>query len=162
MKKILLFTFLLLGTTLFAQNYGLGIGIKSGYPGYGAINFKKNSSTDLAIDALFGFNFGSSGYLYAQCLFEKNKNIVNTSGVNWYIGAGPSVGIWTNGGGYYSNKKGKTYTSPWISVDGVIGLEYTMSSVPLNLAIEGGIGANVFPYTNVHGIGNIAIRYVVN
>lgn len=160
MKKQLLILFTFTSILASAQNYGLGIGIKSGYPGYGAINLKKNSSTDLAIDALFGFNFGSSGYLWAQCLFEKNKNIVNTSGVNWYYGAGPSAGIGM--GGAYIGKNGNSYSSVWIAADGVIGIEYTLSSLPLNLALEGGLGFNIIPYQQLYGIGNVAIRYVVN
>lgn len=160
MKKICLITALFLTTTLSAQNYSMAIGIKSGYPGYGSINLKKFTGPDFAIDALVGSNFdGASRYFWGQCLFEKNKNIVNTSGFNWYYGAGPGLGFWTSGG-YYHKKNDKTYSGMWLSADGIIGIEYTFD-IPFNIAFEGGPSLNVIPYFRIDGLFNIALRYAI-
>lgn len=161
MKKVILISTLLVSALSFSQNYSTAIGIKSGYPGYGSLNLKKFTGSDFAFDVLGGwkFNSSSSSYIWAQCLFEKNKNIVNTSGANWYYGAGPAVGLWTVGG--YTTKKGKYHDGIWLGLDAVIGIEYTFSAIPLNIAIEAGPSVNVFPYVGVDGLGNIALRYAI-
>lgn len=161
MKKSIFILSLLFTTISFSQNYSTAIGIKSGYPGHGSVNFKKFMGSDFAIDVLAGTNFNSSSnYLWAQCLFEKNKNIVNTSGFNWYYGAGPSVGFWRSGG-YYHKKNDKTYSGLWISAEAVIGIEYTASSIPLNIGLEAGPSLNVVPYIRFNGVGNVFIRYAI-
>ena len=160
MKKICLIASLLLTTAVSAQNYSTAIGIKSGYPGYGSLNLKKFTGSDFAFDAIVGWKFNSaSSYIWAQCLFEKNKNIVNTSGFNWYYGAGPAVGLWTAGG--YTDKNGKLHSGLWLAADGVIGIEYTFSAIPFNIAFEAGPSVNVFPYIRFSGIGAIALRYAI-
>ncbi|MCE3297157.1 MAG: hypothetical protein K0R65_2871 [Crocinitomicaceae bacterium] len=160
MKKISLAAALFLTTALFAQNYSTAIGIKSGYPGYGSINLKKFiGSGDVAIDALLGANFEStSRYIWGQCLFEKNLDIGNRSGFNWYYGAGPSVGYWVSGSEFY---KGKYYSGMWLAIDAVIGIEYTLTAIPLNLAFEAGPSLNIIPYVRPDGMANIALRYAI-
>ncbi len=137
----------------------MAIGIKSGYPGYGALNLKKFMGSDNALDFLIGSNFsGSSKYLWGQVIFELNRNIRNGSGTNWYYGAGPSVGFYTAGG--YS-KHGKSFSGMWGGVTGVIGIEHTFSALPLNLAIEAGPYLNLFPAIYVDGQINVAVRYAI-
>lgn len=161
MKKSIFILSLLFTTISFSQNYSTAIGIKSGYPGHGSLNVKKFMGPDFAIDVLAGTNFNnSSKYFWAQCLFEKNKNIVNTSGFNWYYGAGPALGFWTVGG-YYYKKTDKTYSGLWLSADATIGIEYTTSSIPLNIGLEVGPTLNLIPYIKFGGIGNIFIRYAI-
>ena len=160
MKQIVLLLVLFINVSVFAQNYSTAIGIKSGYPGHGSLNFKKFMQSDVAVDVLIGSNFGgSSKYFWAQCLFEKNKNIVNTSGFNWYYGAGPALGYWTIGG--YTAKNGKTYGGMWVSADAVVGFEYTASSIPLNVGLEVGPTLNVIPYIHFDGMANIFVRYAI-
>ena len=162
MKKISLLACLFLSTSLLAQNYATAIGINSGYPGYGSFNVKKFVGTpDFAIDFMIGTNLdrdASSRYLWGQCLFEKNMNIVNTSGFNWYFGGGPSLGYWWKGGYTY---KSKSYSGLWIAADGIVGIEYTFSAIPLNIAFEAGPSIYVIPVFRPSGLGNIAIRYAI-
>ncbi|MFN5417073.1 MAG: hypothetical protein ACK5B9_08465 [Flavobacteriia bacterium] len=159
MKKAFLIFSILLSFSFFGQNYSTAIGIKSGYPGHGSFNIKKFMGPDFAVDILAGTNLGgSSKYFWAQCLFEKNKNIVNTSGFNWYYGAGPALGYWTKGG---FTKNNKFYGGLWISADAVVGFEYTASSIPLNIGIEAGPTLNVIPYINFNGMANIFVRYAI-
>jgi hypothetical protein len=163
MKKLILLLFILLiNTSIKSQNYDMAIGIKSGYPGYGSLNFKKFTGSNNAIDLLFGTSFNDlNKYFWANCLFEYNKNIVNGSGFNWYAGVGPSVGLWTRGG-YYHKSKNKTYSGLWGGVSAVVGIEYTIPSIPLNLAVEAGPAINLMPYFIPDGVVNVAIRYVLN
>ncbi len=159
-KRLLLSFSIFLSTFSFSQNYSMAIGIKSGYPGHGSLNFKKFTSSNMAVDVLAGTNFsGFSKYLWAQCLFEYNKNIINGSGFNYYIGAGPSVGLYTGGG--YTTKKNEYFTGPWGGVTGVIGIEHTFSALPLNMAIEAGPYLNLMPKLYIDGMVNVAIRYAI-
>lgn len=144
----------------FSQNYSTAIGIKSGYPGHGSLNVKHFVSSNMAIDVLAGSNFSSvSKYMWAQCLFEVNKNIVNTSGFNWYMGAGPSIGYFTAGS--YQGKNGKSFTGMWGGVTGVLGIEHTFSALPLNIALEGGPYLNAFPQVYFSGQMNVAVRFAL-
>ena len=159
-KRLLLSFSILLCSISFSQNYSSAIGIKSGYPGHGSINFKKFTGSNVAVDILGGTNFsGFSKYFWIQCLFEYNKNIINGSGFNYYLGAGPSLGYYTAGG--YTTKKGIYYSGPWGGVTGVIGIEHTFSALPLNMALEAGPYVNLMPRLNVDGLVNVAIRYAI-
>lgn len=159
MKKTLIFFSLLLSFSYFAQNYSTAIGIKSGYPGHGSLNLKKFMSESMAVDVLVGSSLGSSyKYFWVECLFEKNKNIVNTSGFNWYYGAGPAAGYYVNGGQVF---KGNYYDGLWLSIDGAVGIEYTASSIPLNIGLEAGPVLNVIPYIRPSGMGSIFVRFAI-
>ena len=134
MKKnlIVLFFVVFTATTSFSQNYSTAIGIKSGYPGHGSLNIKHFLSSNGAIDVLAGSNFSAySKYIWAQCLFEVNKNIVNMSRFNWYAGAGPSLGYY-NAGSYVGK-----------------------------IALEGGPYLNVIPQIYIDGQVNVALRYAI-
>ena len=158
-KRLLLSFSFFLSAFSFSQNYSMAIGIKSGYPGHGSLNLKKFTSSNMAVDILAGTNFSSeSKYLWGQCLFEYNKNIYNGSGFNYYIGAGPSVGLYT-AGSYTSH--GKSFSGPWAGVTGVIGIEHTFSALPLNMALEVGPYINLMPQIYVDAMINVAVRYAI-
>jgi hypothetical protein len=160
-KIFILSLILSLSSGFYSQNYSTAIGIKSGYPGHGSLNVKHFLGSSAAVDVLAGANFSSvSKYFWAQCLFETNKNIVNMSGFNWYAGVGPSLGFYTVGG--YSGKNGQSFSGMWGGVTGVLGIEHTFSSLPLNIALEGGPYINLFPEFYFSGQMNIAIRYAID
>lgn len=113
----------------------------------------------MAIDFLAGSNFSSfSKYFWAQCLFEYNKNIVNTSGFSWYYGAGPSLGFYTAGG---YTKNGKSFSGMWGGATAVLGIEHTFSALPLNIALEGGPYLNLLPQIYIDGQVSVAVRYAI-
>jgi hypothetical protein len=162
MKKLITIAFLCFATVSVAQNYNSAIGIKSGYPGFGSINFKSFYSPSGSYDVLLGSSFEElNRYVWVGCLFEKNMNIVNTSGWNWYIGAGPYLGYWVRGG-YFNKANGKGYTGMWGGANAAIGIEYTASGIPINFALEAGPSINLMPYILPGAIANIAVRYVLN
>ncbi|MBI2259189.1 MAG: hypothetical protein HYU67_09870 [Flavobacteriia bacterium] len=173
MKKSLLALYLVLSTCYYSQNYDQAFGIKSGYPGYGALNFKSFFSPNNSFDLLFGASFEDlNRYIWLNCLFETNRNIVNTSGFSWYAGIGPAVGYWMKGN---SGPKGKydeldpttikTYKS-WVGINTALGIEYTLSGLPLNFGLEAGPAVNFYIgnsfFVEPTGLVNVAVRYVVN
>lgn len=145
MKKILLIAGLLVSAFSFSQSYNLAIGLKGGYPSLGGLNAKKMLTKSTAAEFSIG---GYGGGLYLSGLFEIQKPLPEPTGLDWYLGAGPTVGFGTN--------------AFYFSVNGVIGLDYTFQDFPLNIALDSGpviqlIGSNsVFTWG-----GGFAIRYAL-
>ena len=144
MKKILLIAGLLVSAFSFSQSYNLAIGLKGGYPSLGGLNAKKMLTKSTAAEFSIG---GYGGGLYLSGLFEIQKPLPEPTGLDWYLGAGPTVGF---GNAFY------------FSANGVIGLDYTFQDFPLNIALDSGpviqlIGSNsVFTWG-----GGFAIRYAL-
>jgi len=159
MKKMitLLFACLLVSGFAFNQNYNTALGIKFGpgwYGGSGGLNIKHSLGGSTAIEGLIG---GGAHHVWLQGFFEINKDL-GEEGLNLYYGIGADVGFWGDGHGrryrddYY-------YGGTWAGIDGIIGIEYTFASVPLNFALDAVPSIRVAPYVGF-GIGaNFAIRY---
>lgn len=147
---------LLMSSTSFSQDYKTAIGLKGGFPGFGAINVKHYLSGRTAIDASLG---GGSHHLWLQGLFEINNPIQN--GLGWYYGVGADLGFWSGNYYYYNKRHDKYYNGAWGGVDGVIGLEYTFQEIPLNLALEAVPTVRVFPYVGFAMNGAFAVRFTL-
>jgi hypothetical protein len=145
MKKILFLGVLLISAFSFSQSYKMAIGLKGGYPTLGGLNAKKMLTRSTAAEFSIG---GYGGGLYLSGLFEIQKPLPEPNGLDWYLGAGPTVGFGTN-----------TF---YLSANGVIGLDYTFQDFPLNIALDSGpviqlIGSNsIFSWG-----GGFAIRYAL-
>src|SRR5450759_676759 len=53
--------------------------------------------------------------------------------LNWYYGGGAHIGFY-NGNYVYWGNNGTTYTI--IGIDGILGIEYTFSEIPINIGID--------------------------
>jgi len=183
MKKLLTLLLIVgLGiTTINAQDYQNAVGIKAGGGtlGTAGLNFKTFLTSKDAADLTLSFgNYGSSGSYYSFTgLYEKHQNAFDVDALNWYYGAGASVSYVT-----------VTVTTPSIVVDnvvvsgttissssfgfgvlGVVGIEYTIPDIPVNIAFDlepGLFYGEYHSYNNNNnsklyfGIqGAIAIRY---
>lgn len=88
-------------------------------------------------------------------LYTVNGNAFGTRELNWYIGGGAHAYIWNNGPrgwgwGRYKN------APPWwdsgrenqavVGLDGVLGLEYTIPSAPINFALDWKPAINLVNY----------------
>lgn len=177
MKKLLLFTsIIMLATFSYAQSYGSGVGIKSLSPGggpYGGIgvNFKTNIGGGSALDMTFG---GGSHHLAGQLLYEWQRETGWTPGLDWYIGIGGTLGIWSKSYYYdwddddyykYKYKNHKYQSGFFLGVDAVIGLDFNLepnTGIPIGLSLEAGPSAGL---VNSGGFGinsALAIRYIIN
>lgn len=138
--------------TSMGQNYKAAVGIRGSYFGWGALNAKFMLSQKHALEGTIG---GGRNYLWAEGLYEWNNNISSVDGMNWYVGAGGALGSYANGYRYRNDP----YTGFHLGARAVLGLEYTIPSVPLNFAIHTG------PYiglVNSYGFGwhgSFAIRF---
>lgn len=156
MKKILKLAILLAFTTSFAnaQQYNTAIGVKGGFPGFGTLSIKHFFASPSAFEINLG---GGSHSLFVQALYERNSGI--SDGFDWYWGLGGHVGFWSRGYNYRYNDE--YYTGSYGAVDGVLGLEYTFSEIPLNLAVDAGPSMRLFPYVGFGFGGAIALRFAI-
>ena len=134
MKKIVIVFLLIAGigsfNNLIAQDYKTALGVRlssSNAMQNNSISIKQFISDKTAIEGLF--TFGDPLALGALLEFHKP---LTPAGLTWFYGAG----------GYISFVKkvnvatSKTTTDPNFGGQGVIGLDYKFSNVPLNISLD--------------------------
>ncbi|HVG40429.1 MAG TPA: hypothetical protein VM888_02365 [Chitinophagaceae bacterium] len=151
MKKALLL-FLLLCSLYFVQaqsgatgsSYRTALGVKV-WDGAG-ITLKHFMSDRNAIEAI--------GYFYKHGfrltgLYEIHGAIPAAAGLKWYLGPGAHIGFYK--AGYHDN-------DAVIGIDGVLGLDYKFSGVPINMSLD---WQPAFEFTEgfVGSWGGLGIRY---
>ncbi len=140
-----------------AQNIGseykTALGIKF-YPT--AVSIKRFTTKKIALEGL-GY-FWNDGVRFTG-LYEIHKDIVGAPGLMWYVGPGAHIGFWSN--------KWKTIFPTRnggiaIGIDGVLGLDYKFSSVPVNLSLDWQPSFNFVGYNYFEGgWGGLGIRYTL-
>jgi hypothetical protein len=151
MKKIILFFFLIVFSVFksaSAQNlssdYNTAIGIKM-LPG--SISLKKEIADNRYLEGLAAFWF--KGFR-ATLLYEIHNNINEVEGLRWYYGFGPHLGFYSSK--YYNG-------STLIGVDGVIGLDYKIKSVPFNISLDWQPSFEFGDGSGFDGWGGLGVRY---
>lgn len=130
-----------------AQDYRLALGVRlsSSVPTISNSFTGKYFVTDRnAIEGLvsFGNRFGIGG------LLEFHRPFSTAQGLSWFFGGGAYVG-WENS---------VTYLGP----QGVIGLDYKFTNVPVNLAIDWKPELDIIPSINfVPEAFSVSIRFVI-
>ena len=133
------------------SSYKTALGVKL-YPG--AISIKHFIAPNRAIEGL--------GYIYSDgfrltVLYELHDDIRSVQGLKWYIGGGGHVGIWSDN---WRTKYPTRNSSLAIGVDGVLGLDYKVTGVPLNLSFDWQPSFNLLGYHYFEGgWGGLGIRY---
>jgi hypothetical protein len=89
-------------------------------------------------------------------LYEVHNPIGGAGGLQWYYGAGASVGSIN----YRNNVRRDN--DLYLSVDGVLGLDYVIPGTPLNLSADWKPALVLTPYTGLYerGIG-VSIRIIL-
>lgn len=109
-----------------AQGYRTALGIRlssSGPAVNNAVSFKYFMNDKTAIEALFSF----SDPVAIGGLLEIHKPIASTEGLRWFYGAGAYIG--------FENNKQST-TRNLMGAQGVVGLDYKFTNLPLNLSLD--------------------------
>lgn len=114
-----------------AQNFENLIGVRGGLSN--GITFQHYMSEGKAVELLFHSRwrgFGITG------LYEIHKPAFDVKGMQWYYGVGGHVGFYTwydKHPWWTDNDRG---TRAVIGVDGIIGLEYFIPEIPIQLSID--------------------------
>lgn len=156
MRTVLLASFFLLFSVFStAQSYTTAIGLKGGSLGwgYGGVNLKHFFAGNLAVDATLG---GGLNYLQSSVLLEWQHDTGITPGLEWYFGFGAITG----GRSGNFNVLNKNYTTGFfLSARGVVGLEYIVQEIPINVALDLGPHFGIINNNRI-GFGSaVAIRY---
>lgn len=152
MKKGL-FTFFCCMTAAisFSQtNYDRGIGLK--FPGGLAVTYKDMLRNNKAWEAQA--MFWDKGARFVALYEFHFYNLDNAGRIAWYVGPGAHIG-------FYKSKFQESYNSSAdIGIDGVIGLDYKIKNVPINLSLDWQPSISVVGKSTASpALGGLAVRY---
>jgi hypothetical protein len=155
MKKIILTLTLVIFIYAYAsaQDYNTGVGLRLGFSN--GLTVKHFLSQRSAVEGLLvtrwrGFEITG--------LFEAHNQAFDMERLNWYFGGGGHIGFW-NGDNTNWGHIGTNYTV--IGIDGILGIEYNFSEVPINLSLDWKPAFNLSGYTGFWGDGGaLSIRYI--
>jgi len=155
MKK-LIFTILfaiLIITSAGAQDYRTGIGLRGGLSS--GFTVKHFVSTNAAFEGLLSTRW--RGFEITG-LYEIHHQAFDVPRLNWYYGFGGHIGFW-NGEYAKWGDVGSSYTV--IGIDGILGIEYNFTEIPVNIGIDWKPAINIFGYSGFWGDGGaLSIRYI--
>lgn len=137
----------------YAQEYSTGIGLRAGL--YNGLTVKHFTGEKTAFEILIASRWHG---LEITGLYEIHNIAFNTKGLYWYYGFGGHLGFWN--GNYASwGHQGTSYTV--VGIDGILGLEYNFSEIPINIGLDWKPAINIVGYTGFWADGGaLSIRYV--
>ena len=123
----LLLLFILVSTG-HSRDYHTGIGIKAGMvPGISAKHF---FTTNAAFEGVLTYRWEG---LNLTGLAEFHLPVFDTEGMYFYYGGGLHVGVWDSG---RAKDKIPTGHKLNLGIDGIVGLEFAFSEVPVSLGLD--------------------------
>lgn len=149
-----------------------GLGLRGGFEG--GITFKHFIKESAAIEVLLSRGWRYGGFRVTG-LYEIQKPLPGIENLDWFFGGGVHIGFYDGtyygyygyyGTGYY-DKHGNWHPTGYrdryttIGIDGILGLEYQFTEVPITLSLD------IKPYFDFYGRGNhygdgaLSIRYVL-
>lgn len=154
MKKILLTLTIALCLTVLvkAQDYNTAIGLRGGpFIGFTVKHFLNEKA---ALEGLVSTRWKG---IEVTGLYEIHNQAFKVERLNWYFGGGAHVGFY-NGDYTRWGTVGKGYVNA--GIDGILGLEYNFSEIPLNLSLDWKPAYNIAGFSGFWGDnGALSIRY---
>ena len=130
--------------------YNRAIGIK--LPGGFAVTYKQFVSDYNNVEA--EAMFWNRGFRVVG-LYEFNWDIPGVDGLRWYAGGGAHLGFWNNDDSKLSNNN-----KAGVGIDGVIGLDYKIADLPLNISLDWQPAVDLIGSTGYGAAyGGIGVRY---
>jgi hypothetical protein len=154
MRRFIL-TFILAGTIVMisgAQDYDTGIGLRGGLAS--GFTIKHFINTRAALEGLITTRW--HGYDITG-LYEKHDQAFDVDHLKWFYGFGAHVGFY-NGDYVEWGSPGSTYNV--IGIDGIIGIEYSFTEVPLNVGMDLKPAINLIDYPGLWVDFGLSVRYV--
>jgi hypothetical protein len=155
MKKIVitcLIVFCLVSIS-YAQDYTTGIGLRGGFSN--GLTIKHFTGERSAFEVILASRWRG---VEITGLYEIHNQAFDTERLNWYFGFGGHVGFW-NGDYARWGEPNTSYTV--IGIDGILGLEYNFTEIPINIGIDWKPAFNISGYTGFWADGGaLSIRYI--
>lgn len=137
-----------------AQSYTTAIGLKGGLFGWGALNGKHFIAGPNALEATIG---GGRNFTWFELLYEWQNPTNLIDGLEWYLGAGGALGTWRKNYDFDGFNSGFH-----LGARAVAGLDYTFSSIPLNLALDTGPYLGLINSPGFGWHGGFVLRFILN
>ena len=134
--------------------YKNAVGVRLG-DAYG-ITYKTFIQSDRALDFILNLrNRKDDNHFILTGLYEVHNPINGAPGLQWYYGAGASLGT-------LSYKDDDKDNDVYVSADGVLGLDYVVPGSPLNLSLDWKPALVLTPYTGFYerGVG-LSVRIIL-
>ncbi|NCI46170.1 hypothetical protein [Sediminibacterium soli] len=132
-------------------DYKTAIGVKV-YPG--AITLKHFIKPTVALE---GLGYISSDGFRLTGLYELHNDIGGVAGLKWYLGGGAHVGVWSDS---WRTKYPYRNDGLALGIDGVLGLDYKIQGIPLNISFDWQPSFNIIGYSYFEGgWGGLGLRY---
>ena len=158
MKKIIVpfitVCLLLISALTVSAQYKNAVGVRLG-DAYG-VTYKTFIQPNRALDFILNVrNRKNDNHFILTGLYEIHNPINGAPGLNWYYGAGASLGA-------LSYKDDDRDNDIYLSADGVLGLDYVVPGSPLNLSLDWKPALVLTPYTGFYerGVG-LSIRIIL-
>jgi len=148
----------------YSQSYNRAIGLKGGNVGGGVIggagiNYKQFAGSGTAFEATLGLG---DNHFNFQLLFEWQKPLIVSAGLDWYVGLGGTVGAWRTN---WNNSNHDYDEGFYLGGNGVIGLDWNLEKVlgaPIGLALDVGPSIGVINSRFWGWGGGFALRYIID
>jgi len=134
-----------------AQGYDNAIGGRFGAAN--GITFKTTLGENKMLDLIANFR-SNNNYKYFRVtgLYEVYLPIPEARGLNWYYGGGASIGSIT--------RKYDDTSDLYLSLDGVLGLDYKFADAPINLSLDWKPAIQLTPDTDFDASGvGLSLRF---
>ena len=156
MKRFIL-TIILTGAIVLilnAQDYNTGIGLRIGSSsGFTIKHFVKDKAAIEGLLTTRWHGFDITG------LYEIHNQAFDVDNLKWYYGFGAHVGFY-NGDYVEWGAPGSTSNYGVIGIDGVLGMEYSFSEVPISLGMDIKPSLDLIGYTGFWTDLALSVRYV--
>jgi len=136
-----------------AQDYNTGIGLRGGL--YNGLTIKHFIGDKSALEGLLGTRW--SGFEITG-LYEIHNPFADVERFKWFCGIGGHIGFYDSDKTNWGDA-GTSYTV--IGIDLILGLEYSFSTVPINISLDWKPAYNIIGYNKFFGDGgSLSIRYI--
>lgn len=155
-NRIMLVVMLFVLLNASSQKYTTAIGIKGDVSNLDIALAELSIKHFLSKKNAFEVNLGAGrDFLWAQVLFHRSSPLVKK--IDWYWGTGADGGYWYNGN--IIGKGANSRNGLWLGLDGVLGIEYTLNYIPINLAIDAGPTFRLIPEIKLGWMLGLSVRY---
>lgn len=154
MKRFVFVFFMLVSIAALsnAQEYKTALGLRGGFSS--GLTVKHFYERKTAFEGLLTTRW--QGFSVTG-LFEIHNQAFDVTHLTWYFGGGVHLGFY-DGDFVTWGKYGSAYTV--VGIDGILGIEYTFSEIPLNVGLDWKPALNLVGYSGWWSEGGFSVRYV--
>lgn len=157
MKKIILMLSLIISLQSLSQQYESVVGVRGGI--LNSISYKTALNDFSVAEGIV--SFWRKGILVTGLYNIQNPLTIEGEQFEWYYGGGAHIGFFNSK--YATFLESDSSSEVVIGIDGVIGMEYTFTNIPLNLSLDFKPALNLIGYTGLWlDHLSLGVRYVIN